>query len=555
MKISIMDFIGEFPKVHNTRLRESAAETARDVYFGSGALKPFYSIRQDTILPALNTITKSIYLYRIEDAEYWLQFGSFVDVISSPIKDDLYHRVYWAGDVRDTEGYVLYGYVPSIYADAAPYPKNWFRLGIPAPNYTPNITNSTLVDDKTISDETRVYVYTYVNAIGEESAPSSPSAYVTVPSEMPVVELGNLFTDTAVQSLNITKKRIYRSAVSTAGNADFYYVGEIDVSENTFTDEVLGSALEESLPTRGWDAPRVGMQGLGLTAYGVAYGFSGKIICLSHPFHIYAWPRDYELTTQYDIVAIGHYESNIIVATTGNPVMITGIDPTTGMSMIELPINEACIAKRSMVSLGHAAIYASPNGLVMASGSGAQLISEAFFDKDEWNSLNPSSIHAVEHRGKYLFFWKVNDEKKGAYIFDPLNPNQGIVRLSIHTDFAYRDLKTDTLYLLQPNGAIQRFDTDVLTDRICYTWRSKKFRTVNASGERLLAARVVADSYHSTTCRVYADDELFYEVACRSDRPFRLPNHSHKKYWQIEICSKDPVYELCLASTMQELIN
>ena len=32
------------------------------------------------------------------------------------------------------------------------------------------------------------------------------------------------------------------------------------------------------------------------------------------------------------------------------------------------------------------------------------LVSDSFFDKDTWAALNPESIHAVEHRGKYLFF-------------------------------------------------------------------------------------------------------------------------------------------------------
>jgi hypothetical protein len=555
MKIDIRSFIGEFPRTHVTRLRDEAAELASDVSFASGVLKPFFSIKDVKTLPALTTATKSMHLYRVANAEYWLQFGAFVDVISSPIKDDSYERLYWSGDTRDVAGNVLFSYVPKIYENGAPYPNNWYKLGIPAPTYIPTIISSTLVDEDTVSDETRVYVYTYVNAIGEESAPSNPSAYVTVPNDAATVNLSNLLTDPAVADRNITKKRIYRSLAASNGTATFHYVGEIAASATSFVDEVLGTALNEELPSANWDEPRIGMQGLGLTAYGVAYGFINKIVCLSEPFHVYAWPRDYELTTQYEIVAIGHYESNIIVATTGNPVMITGITPADGMAMAELPINEACISKRSMVSLGHSAIYASPNGLVMASGNGAQLISEAFFDKDEWNSLNPKSIHAIEHRGKYLFFWKVSDSNKGAYIFDPLNPNQGIVQLSIHTDFAYRDLKTDTLYLLQDDGLIQKFDVDTLKDRTKFIWRSKKFRAPTLRGERLLAARVLADSYTDISLKIIADDQLLYQTCTTSDRPFRLPNHSAKAYWQVEVSATDVIREISLAGSMQELMN
>ncbi len=556
MKINIRSFIGEFPKVHVTRLKEDAAEIAKNVSFASGVLKPFFSINQEMTLPinGLSNPTKSIHLYRVDNAEYWLQFGSHVDVISSPIKDDSYERIYWSGDTRDSNGNVLFSYAPKIYENGSPYPDSWYKLGIPAPTYIPTVLSSTLVSDDTISDETRVYVYTYVNAIGEESAPSAPSAYVTVPTQGAIVNLSNLFTDPAVSDRNIIKKRIYRSLAASNGTAAFYYVGEIPVANTSFIDEVLGSALNEELPTTKWSEPRVGMTGLGLTAYGVAYGFIDKIICLSEPFHIYAWPRDYELTTQYEVVAIGHYESNIVVATMGNPVLITGITPADGMAMTELPINEACIAKRSMVSLGHSAIYASPNGLVMASGNGAELISEGFFDKDEWNSLNPRSIHAIEHRGKYLFFWK-NYDQQGAYIFDPLNPSQGIVQLGIFTNFAYRDPKTDTLFLLQENGVVEKFDIDTLSGRTAYTWRSKKFKSTSIKGDRLLAASILADSYNNISLKILADDQLLYTVCAASDKPFRLPNHSNKAYWQIEITSTDVVREISLASTMMELLN
>jgi hypothetical protein len=378
---------------------------------------------------------------------------------------------------------------------------------------------------------------------------------MTVPTAGATVVLGNMLTDPGAADLNITKKRIYRSLADSSGAASFRFLAEIDVATITYTDLILGTALGEELLTATWDTPRAGMQGLGLTAYGMAYGFSGKIICLSEPFYVYAWPRNYELTTQYDIVAMGHYESNIIVATTGNPVMVTGIDPSGGLAMMELPITESCVSKRSMVSLGHCAIYASPNGLVMASGNGAQLVSEAFFDKDEWNALNPASIHAVEHHGKYLFFWKFNNDTKGAYIFDPLNIQQGIIQLGIYADFAYRDLKNDNLYLLYADGVIKRFDNNTLADREPFVWRSKKFRAQNLKGDRMLAGLVVADSYENCVLEVFADDQLLHRQCHTSERPFRLPNHSAKTYWQVQVTSTDTVREIILAGSMQELMN
>lgn len=556
MRIKLMDFAGEFPRVHDTRLRESAATVAQDVDYSSGALKPLYSIAHQATLPPLPSSmpTNDVHLYYAQNVGYWLQFPSVVDVISSPIKDDARSRVYWSGDSRDADGDVLFSYTPDVYEDGAPYPNHFYKLGIPAPTSTPIITSSTAVTDSTISDEARVYVYTYINEIGEESAPSPASILVTVPTDSATVVLGGLTTHPEVANRNITKKRIYRSLSGNSGAATFLFVAEINEADTTYTDTILGTSLVEALQTATFDQPRSGMQGLGLTAYGVAYGFVGKIVCMSYPFYVYAWPRDFELTTQHDIVVMGHFDANIVIATKGNPVMVTGIDPISGVSMTELPLNEACVSKRSMVSMGYAVIYASPNGLVMASSSGAQLITSGFFGKDEWQQLSPSSIHAVEHRGKYLFFWRVDDQNKGAYLFDPSNTEKGIIRLSLWCISAHRDMRTDTLYLLQTDGALQRFD-DVGVDRVPFVWRSKRFRSVDSRGNRLLAAQVLADSYDALVFRVFADDVELYVKSDLSDQPFRLPNHSHKKYWQIEVSGLDTVREIALAQTMRELVS
>ena len=59
-------------------------------------------------------------------------------------------------------------------------------------------------------------------------------------------------------------------------------------------------------------------------------------------------------------MAIGHYDNALIVGTTGRPVMITGIDPSEYMSQSELPISEACVSAKSMVSMGRYAFMRVP---------------------------------------------------------------------------------------------------------------------------------------------------------------------------------------------------
>lgn len=555
MRISLQSFTGEFPRIHETRLKDDAAARAENVSFMSGTLKPMFKVADyKTLVPMLSgDPVKEVYRFRIDDAAYWLQFSSNVDVIMSPIKDDQHHRIYWTGDSRGG-GVPLFAKGVDAVNGSEPYPLVFRKLGLPPPTNVPTVISSTPVTGQTLSDEIRFYIFTYVNDIGEESAPSRPSSQVIVPRLGAEVRLGNLQVHVGAADRNIVAFRVYRTTTGTSGNAQWQFVGQIGTHTNQFLDNFLSEELDEVLMTEQWDAPREDMRGLGLTAYGVAYGFSGKIVCLSEPFYMFAFPRDYELTTQHKIVAMGHYDANIVVATEGNPVVVTGVAPSMGMTMTELPLNESCVSKRSLASLGYGVIYASPNGLVLATNNGAQLISEGFFDRDEWNSLNPQSIHAVEYKGRYLFFYRVDDENKGAFIFDPRDLNNGIVRLNIWCISAHRDVKTDEIYLLQDNGKLQYFDLNNKTGRENYIWRSKQFRS-DGNGCRMLAMRVIADSYNDLNVKVFADRKILYEKNAVTDRPFRLPNHSAKSYWQIEINSVDEVREIILGETMYEVMN
>ncbi|VCW98721.1 hypothetical protein BANRA_04032 [Acinetobacter baumannii] len=47
-----------------------------------------------------------------------------------------------------------------------------------------------------LSDESRIYVYTYVTEIGEESAPSPASPLVHIPHDKSSVTLSNMVLDT-----------------------------------------------------------------------------------------------------------------------------------------------------------------------------------------------------------------------------------------------------------------------------------------------------------------------------------------------------------------------
>lgn len=551
MRLKFNTFSGMIPKFSPFVLPDNNSENAINCRFEAGILQPLYGLTEDETLVLTGNNIEAIHRWNVGDSAYWLRFADRVNVIRSPIADDAYSRIYWSGDSR-LDSALLYSYTPAVYTGGSEYPINYYKLGIPAPTQKPTTTLTTVLNEE-LSASARSYVYTYVGKLGEESAPSPPSDPLICPNEGATVNVNNVVIDVSADTgREIVAVRLYRVIVGSTGNADYLFVTEIaraSLASLPYVDSAADDALAESLPTATWDAPRDEMYSLGLTAYGVAYAALGKIVCLSEVFVPYAWPRDYELTCDNDVVAIGHYDNALIVGTTGRPVMITGIDPQN-MSQSELPISEACVSARSMVSMGRYAIYASPNGLVMATSGTAQLITEGIISNREWNNYQPDSIHAYQHRGKYIFFWKKDATHKGGVIFDPRSPNEGLITFNQYFVAGYRDEDTDTLYLIDENKVLWKFDDDS-AQPLSYTWKSKR---LSLDGPHCFtAARVLADSYTNITINIYADNSLYHTKTVTNKQPFRLPRDGRHRVWQIEVISTDNIREIAISETITEL--
>jgi hypothetical protein len=556
MRLKFRQFAGEYPRYNATALPDSGAAEAVNCRFEAGVIQPLYGMTSVATLALTGHSIAAIHLWSVGGSDYWLRFQDAVSVIRSPIADDSYSRIYWSGDSR-MGGALCYSYTPAVSSGGGTeYPNYYYKLGIPKPTtaITASLTSGTT---EGVATEARAYVYTYVSKLGEagnlggESAPSPPSNILICPAGGATVALSGLVVDVSASTgREIEKFRIYRVATGSSGNAEYLFVAEIATDYDLpYEDTLDTSELSEALPSVNWTAPRDNMTSLGLTAFGVAYAATGKIVCFSEPFIPYAWPRDYELTCDNDVVAIGHYDSYIIVGTKGRPVMITGIDPAS-MSQQELPIIEACVSARSMVSMGSYAIYASPNGLVMASGSSARLITEGVITSREWALMTPTSIHAYQHRGKYLFFWYTDSNNKGGVIFDPARPGDGLIRINQYYVAGYRDTQNDILYLIDSNKALVKFDANSAAP-LSHAWKSK---TVSLDRPGCFtAARVLADSYASLTLTVTADGSTWHTQTITSAAPIRMPRAGRKRAWSVKVAGTDAVREIAIAETVTEL--
>lgn len=417
--------------------------------------------------------------------------------------------------------------------------------------------------------EARVYALTYVNRFGDESAPGviEKVLYLTK-GDTPTLTIPYAAgtREAMVRDYGINAIRLYRSVTNSLGVAQFLFVKEylLTMTGDSVTiidDMAYGSTkIGEPLVTMNYDQPRVGMKGLGVTDDGVGYAYIEKTICLSEPYTLYAWPRFYELSSQHTIMGLGHYDNTIVVATKGNPMLISGSEPES-MGVLSLPLYEGCVSSRSMVNLNHGCMYASENGLVLVTTNSAKLLTENTFSTEDWQKINPSSIHATAYKNGYLFFWD-NGVKKGSGYIDLNNGNKGVMWFDEHASNTF--LNGNVVQMIDKGtavlgGEISKYASfnpeygEPFTSKT-FKWQSKTFNL--DTPRRMLAAQVIADDYPlgAITFRVYANRVLLHESVVKDHKTFRITNHSVKHDFSIEIESSVPVRELVLAETMRDTI-
>jgi hypothetical protein len=333
-------FSGIAPGVSPRLLADQFAQIAENVDFQSGRLAP--TTNDSEVFTLQGGLRRSIYFYRDTNWLEWDEDG--VKAVPGPIPGDTLARLYFTGD-----DYPRYGTVSTLVAGNAGYPANSYRLGVPAPANAPTTVKSGTADPDQTPDDVS-YVYTFVTAFGEEGPPSPATAPIertdteTVTITMPSSDLpsGNYNFG------NGAAKRIYRSNTGSTNTA-FQFLAQVSFSTQTYSDTTPSAGLGEVLPSETWIGPPDDntslypdgpMKGLIAVANGVFAGFTGKRFCLSEPFLPHAWPVDYRITLEEDIVAIGAVANGVVALTNGTPYFITGTDPSA-MTAIRVDLPQA----------------------------------------------------------------------------------------------------------------------------------------------------------------------------------------------------------------------
>lgn len=548
MNIDITTMHGEVPRDADGLLPQSNATYAENCYFDRGVITP---LTADIDASIAFTFTPQTVFHYYDD--YWFAWDHDVDVIRSPIAQDPYNRIYY------TDG----EYPKLTSADIAlvgdNLPSAYYRLGVPAPETAigisavtpPNDDDSNpVIDDDPTNDETRYYCETYVTAYGEEGPPGPASADVeiTTPGSSVTLSLAAL----PAGNNNITRRRIYRT-VTTTSDAEFMEVAELDIAATSYVDALTSDELTATLETEDYLMPPDNMIGLCTMNNGISVGFAGNEILFSMPYLPYAWPDAYKLSTYDNIIAIASVDTAVVAGTEGVPVVFSGITPSN-ISDKPVQLNQACLSKRSMVSMLGFVLYAGPAGIVKITASGAGSVATAnVLTRDQWQDFNPDTIRAWSVGGNYIGLYDYDADGDGVYdtvkgfIYDP--NNNDLRRLTNTFDTAYADPQSDLLYVAK---GTELWISQASQTPLSMRWRSKIFHV--PQGTSYSVCRVMSPSVIQVGARFFIEGQLAASLPPGSivDNIFRLPVMAGSK-WQVEVYGYAQVDRITLAQSVKEL--
>lgn len=580
--ILLKAFSGELPRISPNLLPNAAAQSARNVRLDDGALTPLGMPAQDFVFPSYSSAGPYNTIYKNNGS--WLGWAGTVYAAPGPVATD---RLYVMGDGA-----------PKMVVGATTY-----DLAVPFPADALTAATSGSGTGDII---TRVYVYTWVTALGEESEPSPASNLIDWQDGMTVTLTG---FDAVPGGRDIATMRIYRTQTGDSGT-DLYFIDEVTASTGPYTDTIPDTDFAEVLPSRNYNAPPSTLTGLIAMPNGMMAAFDSanpRNLYFCQPFLPHAWPEEYVLTTDYDIVALGSLGTSLIVLTTGNPYLAQGTDPST-MQMVKILTNMACINARGVVNIGMAVAYPAPEGVALADASGnVALATTGLFNKKEWQAFDPSTICAGQLSGMYIASYNTVDADDNPIseflIVHTEQASPFLSRSDATAQAFFFDKPTGNLYFLESTGAVVQFDPVSGAPQNLY-WKSRPTLltrpdnmgailidgTDAASADQVaaiaaqraaaitantalltssLGSEVNADFVNdlvvngddlqelpavalTVSVGVYADGNLVANVT-QVGTPQRLPSGFKARKWEIDVYGNVQIEQIAMASTITEL--
>lgn len=551
--ITINAFLGAALALDDLLLPEGLGVVSLNQKPGFGDLRPWGAPG-----PAVASVTAGYQtLHRMTqgvsgDSTYWLAWPGVVNAVTGFDPQDTTERTYFTGSGTPKWTNNVMGL-----SGGPPYPQASRELGVPAPTTALTAAVNTAATG-TAEQVAFQWVYTFVNDLGWESAPSPLSNTLL---QIPGTTFNLSGFDTPPSgSYGINKIRLYRYVPGSSTSGGFFFIREWATGSTPANPQDDARAADtDPIETSGWrPCPGIPNGGSSGTTEAMAFGMAklwngmlavltGKSMRISEPYKHYAWPLPYEIGLPAEPVAIGVWGQRALVLTRGDAVLVAGSSPD---SMDDEPagLNRPCTSARGVVSFNEGAttkgvVWPSEEGLCWFGDGGFRMLTDGLLTRDQWQAMAPSTMVAGRHGRFYVCFY--NDGTPKGFVLDPTTPS-GIYYLSTGYGACYHDGPKDRLYVLDAGG-VKPWDAGAA---MTATFRSKLIRL--PAPMAIGAIEVIAKAY-PVHLKLWADGVLRFDADVPSDDAVRPPGGFLPDELQVEVTSAGRVLAVRMARNPDDL--
>lgn len=540
--MDIRQFRGITPRIPEYNLPAGNATVAHNVNLRHGTLKPWMEPRK---LADLGSDALTV-------AEYGCCFLSWDACVSVAKWVPTCPRIYVTGRMPYPEVGVV---------DTTTCSVEYARLGIPMPHVTPVVSYITQ-PDKSVETSARNYVYTYVNWLGEESAPSYASSMLVVNDGQAVTVSG---WEAPSGEYRVESVRVYRLVTGFRTGAekeqdivsDYLLLTEVPISQSHIVDTTKDEGLGQALATREVREPPADLKGIvAVDNTNVLAGFSGNKVYFSKNHQPWNWALELELTLDDNIVHMAQDDGELYVSTTGRPYTIDGT-PACGdrqcrpVVRSDYPFPDiACGYAHSAIATPFGMVYASTDGLVLLSKSKAPtIITNNVLATDDWRKCRPETTRLAYYAGN-LFC--VTESVSFILLMDggTYGTDGEYAFMSTISDKPIDMVLTDSgeLLMLMDDGSLNQWNSG--NKLRPYKWVSAPIQYGNRGW--FTAGRVRLQG--SVNFTVISERGNAYSRMVTLDRSFRLPRFGASRDYKVMFEGTGEVTGLMLGPTKVEQV-
>jgi hypothetical protein len=215
------------------------------------------------------------------------------------------------------------------------------------------------------------------------------------------------------------------------------------------------------------------------------------------------------------------------------------------MSMQKDVSKQACISPRSVVEVDGGVVFASADGLCLASSQGVQVLTAGKFTRTDWlTAVGASTIFCAYSEGTVFVYGFSGGE---IFYLNLASGKIGQVTFAQNYSAVYVDRTTDAIYGSNGTSVYKLFASGKRTG----IWKSKLQVMPSQTGFAWLAVESdFADG--PVTVRWYGDGVLRYTATVANRTPVRLPVGRWLEH-EVEVESASWLNKVTLASSGDEL--